>query len=179
MSVNQVCTRCKDTSSWNKVTPVQKRQCNTKKRYLHRGPPLPSPPLPLGHPIDRDDNGPMTHHYPWPSSRHQMGRELSLSRERPLRKYRSAQRDKANQRGACYKALLPTLLCQNQLIQSVHKPGEMLANQTCRQESCFHFNVGRGGSIFCICLRQPEEWLWSEIKQKASRQWHTISSLWG
>lgn len=162
-SENQVCTwrRCKDASSWNKVTRVQGRQCSTlctaakkKRKGSFTG------ALPLGHPIDRDDNGPTTHHYPWPSSRHQMGRELSLSRRRKkgLSKSRELPREGRTRQSegdtSSLHSLLPTLLCQNRLIQSVRKPWEMFfkrENQTYRRESCFLFK----GATLCICLRQP------------------------
>lgn len=157
--------RCKDASSWNKVTnvKVQKKTKKTskkeEKKVVSQGP---SPPL--GHPIDRDDNGPMTHHYPWPSSRHQMGRELSLSR--PLKKYRERRngrrrsRDRGEQEESSLHTFLSTLLCQNRLIQCVHKPwgmflskarerkaGDRIKNQTFRHESNDLFPLQGGDAL--------------------------------
>ena len=69
-------------------------------------------------------NGPTTHHYPWPSSRHQMGRELSLSRqEREKASQKSTERELAASSLRTFSLHLAlSKKKKNRLIQCVHKP---------------------------------------------------------
>lgn len=84
-------------------------------------------PLRLNHPIDRDDNGPMVHHYPWPSSPHQMGRGLSLSRR--------CEKEKNHKTEEGSLLHTSTLLCRNGLIGCVHKPWGTNLSKRDRTES--------------------------------------------
>lgn len=106
VSENQVCTwrHCKDASSWNKVTnvDVRRRQCSTKKRWIHTissptttATPPPRPSYWQG--WQRSHDAPLSLTVK-PTSNGQGAVPVKTKKERPLKKYRAAERERKKRR---------------------------------------------------------------------------------